>query len=118
MSETSKICKGFEYRSTLNTRALTVSIVVLDGKVLRPTRSERSRTGAHGVDYYCLEESEWSRAWIIELRESNSGKRYIETVNVPGDISKLLAELWLYENASVSEVEQVARLLYMQEHTR
>jgi hypothetical protein len=56
--------------------------------------------------------------WIVHLRESNSGKRYIETVNVPSDIAKILTEMWLYENVSVSEIQQVARLLYMQEHLK
>jgi hypothetical protein len=113
-----KICREFEHRNTLKTGAISTTILILDGKVLRPSRAERSRTGAHGTDYYCLSPSEWSRTWIIELRESNSGKRYIETVNVPADVAKLLTEMWLYENVSVSEIQQVARLLYMQEHLK
>jgi hypothetical protein len=93
---------------------MTTTILILDGKILRPTRVERSRTGAHGVDYYCLSDDQWSRAWVVTLTESNSGKRYIDVKNVPEDVAELLAEMWIYEGVSVTEIAQVAKLLYMQ----
>jgi hypothetical protein len=106
------ICKGFEYRYTLNTRALTVSIVVVDGKVLRPTRSERSRTGAHGTDYYCLSEEEWSRTWTITLIQSNSGKRYVDfSDNVPPNIREIVEYLWLNKGVSVEKIEKTIQVL-------
>jgi hypothetical protein len=106
-----EVCREFEFRRT-GMGGLSLAIVVLDGKVLLPLRSQRSRSGSHGIDVYCLSHSEWQRAWVIRLEQSNSGKRYVDfSDNVPEHARKAIEQLW-YRGVSVRKIEQVAQELY------
>jgi hypothetical protein len=69
-------CVEYDYRHTLKTGARTQYYLIdtREWKILEPTRRERSRTGAHGEDVYCLSEEVWSRVVVIGLERSNSGK--------------------------------------------
>jgi hypothetical protein len=110
---TGKVCREYYYRNNIKAPGLTKAIVVLDGRVLRPSRTRRSRTGAHGEDYYCLSQGEWNRAWVIILEQTNSGKRYVSTINVPESVKELIERAWIYEGATVSEVASVAAKLQL-----
>ena len=107
-----KECRTFEYRHTIKTGARTETIVVLDGRVVRPSSVRRSKTGAHGEDYYCMPPEEWARAWVIHLSQSNSGRRSIAFENVPEPVRELLEQAWLYENAFVEDIGITAARLY------
>jgi len=99
-----KICKRYYYRNCIKTPGFTETIVILDGKVLRPSSIRRSKTGAHGEDIYCLSQEEWQRAWVIVFEQSNSGKPYVTTINVPEHIKELIEIAWLYEGATIKEI--------------
>ena len=93
-----KICKRFGYRKTLKTGALTKTIVIdpINVRIIEPTYTERSKTGAHGWDLYCLDEETWKRVWIITVEVSNSGKRYISFENIKDEsIKRELERIWL-----------------------
>jgi hypothetical protein len=107
-----KTCVEFEFRKTIKTGALTIPLVFLDGKVLKPSRECYSRTGAHGNIIFCLSEEEWNRAWIIKLYQSNSGKRSVIVKNVPQEIGELIEQAWVYENADVHEIVKNVEKLF------
>jgi hypothetical protein len=69
-------CEEFEYRSNIRTPGRTLYVLIDTSKweIVRPTRKERSKTGAHGKDVYCLSEEMWSRVVVVRLARSNSGK--------------------------------------------
>jgi hypothetical protein len=98
------LCREFEYRRTLKTGAITKVLVVLDGKIVKPSRVRYSRTGAHGEEYYCLEDNEWNRAWIIKLYQSNSGRRSVITENTPQGVKDLVEQAWIYEDTSIDDI--------------
>jgi hypothetical protein len=109
-------CRSFDYRRTLKTGALTVTIVINESGVVKPTQTYRSRTGAHGEDVYCL--SNWSGVWVVHLNQSNSGRRSISfSNNIPDNVKRIAEQLWIYENVSVHELEKLLSLLYKQSVT-
>ncbi len=70
--------RRFDWRRT-RYEAITQYIIFLPGKgIVKPTHKERSRTGNHGKDVYILSKEDWSKAWVIGLFQSNTGKRSIE----------------------------------------
>ena len=94
-----KKCINFPFRST-SLGGLTKYYVILDGKILRPSRKVRSKTERHGEDIYCLSDEEWGRTIVIGFYQSNSGKRSYDIHKIPKDIEKdkieeILRE-WLY----------------------
>ena len=99
-----KICKRYYYRNCIKTPGFTETIVILDGKVLKPSSVRRSRTGAHGEDIYCLSEEEWNRTWVIVFEQSNSGRPYVTTFNVPEPIKELIERAWLCEGATIKDI--------------
>jgi hypothetical protein len=99
-----KTCVEFEFRKTIKTGALTIPLVFLDGKVLKPSREYYSRTGAHGNIIFCLSEEEWNRAWIIKLYQSNSGRRSVITENTPQGVKDLVEQAWIYEDTSIDDI--------------
>jgi len=102
-----KICRNFSYRRTLKTGALTLTIVYdpVEKKILEPSRKNRSRSGAHGDDIYCLDKDLWNRVYIITLYQSNSGKRDISfSENVPTSTMEKLTIAWIYENSYVDDI--------------
>ena len=106
-----KVCREFYYRNT-GFGGFTGTIVILDGEVLEPSRTRRTRSGNHGEDYYCLTESEWGRAWVIELRQSNSGRRDVAFENVPEPVRELLERAWLFEDTDVTDIAEMAAKFY------
>jgi hypothetical protein len=106
------ICREFPFRRT-GMGAITRAVVVVNGKVVQPIRSRRSRTGNHGEDHYCLLPEEWKKSWIVVLEQSNSGRRYIHFENVPENAAKAIEEAWV-SGASVNAIMQLARMLYQQ----
>jgi hypothetical protein len=107
-----KICREFVYRRNINYPGMTRTLIVIDGVIARPTKIYRSKTRAHGVDIYCLTSNDWSKAWVIELVQSNTGKRHINFENVPAQIRELIERAWVYEGASVAELEKLLPKLY------
>ena len=77
-------------------------------EILEPTRVERSRTKAHGVDIYCLEESAWDMTMVVRLERSNSGKLHYEVLIPRADLKryKLELEALLALATSFSEMEE------------
>ena len=112
--QTQKICKQYYYRNCIKYSGLTKTIIVLDERVLRPSKVYRSKTGAHGEDIYCLSEAEWQRAWIVTFEQSNSGRRYVSTMNVPEAVKELIEQAWLYEDASIEEIASIIAKLQLQ----
>jgi len=109
--ENKKICKQFSYRNCIKTAGFTEAVILLNGRVLKPSSVRRSKTGAHGEDIYCLFQEEWDRTWIIMFEMSNSGKPYVTTINVPEPIKELIEQAWLYEGATIGEIiRTVAKL--------
>jgi len=106
-----KVCRVFHYRNT-RMGGYTGTIVVLDGEVVEPTRTRRTRSGNHGEDYYCLTMSEWERAWIVTLTQSNSGRRSIHYEGVPQPAAELLERAWLYEDTDVSDIAEAMVKFY------
>jgi len=73
---TKVVCKEFYYRRNINTMGRTQYYIIDPQKweILKPTRTVRSKSGAHGEDIYCFSEEVWNRVIIIKLERSNSGK--------------------------------------------
>jgi len=96
----------FPYRST-RMGALTKAIVVCleCKKVLQPSRTQRSRTGNHGSDFYVHEHP----LAAILLEQSNSGKRSIVVPDSLSKIRDLLEITWLYESSDVNDVVNAVR---------
>ena len=69
--------------------------------IIEPTRIERSKTGAHGTDYWVHPHP----LTFIQLNQSNSGVR---TVNAepgfPEQIAAIVERLWRYEGLDYSEL--------------
>ena len=65
----------FEYRNCIKYPGRTQYYIIKDGKVLEPIYRRRSRTGAHGEDYYKPEDVETADV-ILCVNISNSGKHY------------------------------------------
>jgi hypothetical protein len=100
-------CREFTYRESLKYVGLTLTIIALDGNIVMPTQQYRSRTGAHGTDIYCLDQESWSRAWVVTLIQSNSGKRRIYFENVPKEWTRLIEYLWVTKGVSVDDLKNV-----------
>jgi hypothetical protein len=105
--QTKKVCKEFYYRNCIKYPGMTKTIVIINGKILKPSRVRRSRTGAHGEDYYCLFQEEWQKAWVITFVQSNSGRRYVSTENVPDNIRELIEEAWINEDVAIDEIASI-----------
>jgi hypothetical protein len=107
-----KICREFEYRRTIKTNALTVTLIVSNGgKILKPHSARYSKTGAHGTEVYCLTEDEWSKVWIVKLYQSNSGKRSA-IIQAPENVKTIIEQLWMYEDADVEDIAMTVSHLY------
>jgi hypothetical protein len=109
-----KICRNFSYRKTLKTGAITLTIVYdpETKKILTPDRKNRSRSGAHGDDIYCLDKDQWNRVYVITLYQSNSGKRDISfSENVPTSLIEKLTIAWLYENTIVDDIIRLLKVI-------
>jgi hypothetical protein len=70
------ICRFFPFRRNVRGWGRTEYIVfsTVTYEQIRPVKIQRSKTGAHGFDIYCLSESEWKNTAIIRLEVSNTGK--------------------------------------------
>ena len=103
-------CEELYYRHNIKAAGRTRYIVIDTGRweILKPTRVERSRTGAHGVDIYCLEESAWDMTMVVRLERSNSGKlRYgVEIPHAEYERYRLELEALLALATSFSEMEE------------
>ena len=69
-------CEEFYYRRNIKAAGRTQYYVIRvdTWEILEPTRVERSRTGAHGKDVYCLPEEIWDMTMVVFIERSNSGK--------------------------------------------
>jgi hypothetical protein len=94
---------GFEYRNAIKTPARTKTILLLVSgtKVieLEPVKRERSKTGAHGWDYYYPSDIDSADA-IVHIDISNSGKHYCEFKKLKKEAAFLVLK-WLEENEHV-----------------
>lgn len=100
----------FPYRRT-GMGALTKAIVICTEckKVLQPSRTQRSKTGNHGTDYYVHEHP----VVALILEQSNSGKRSISVPTELSEIKDLLEITWLYENSDVGDVVNAVKAYLM-----
>lgn len=76
---------------------------------IRPIHTERSRTGAHGTDYYTSKQIEKASA-IVTIRISNSGKHYCTLNRYPKDkidFTKLCIVLYNTEHICPSMVQSI-----------
>ena len=70
----------FPYRCTLKTGAKTIYYLLDEnGKIIQPRFTERSRTGAHGLDWYLKEDVDRAVV-ILKVEVSNRGNHYCTIV--------------------------------------
>ena len=102
-------CVEFSFRYTLKTGARTQYIVIDAEKweILKPTRKERSRTGAHGKDVYCLTPEEWNKTITVVLVRSNSGKLYFDVAIPRAEYEKYRNEILDLLSASADLEEMI-----------
>ena len=102
-------CAEFSFRHTLKTSARTQYIVIDAEKweILKPTRKERSRTGAHGKDVYCLTPEEWNKTITVVLVRSNSGKLYFDVAIPRAEYEKYRNEILDLLSASADLEEMI-----------
>jgi hypothetical protein len=106
-TQVKKICRQYYYRNNIKTPGLTETIIILGGRVLKPNKTYRSRSGAHGEDIYCLSQEQWQRVWVVTFEQSNSGKRYVSTENVPEAVKELIEQAWICENTTIDEIASI-----------
>jgi hypothetical protein len=69
-------------------------------RVVKPTNMRRSRSGTHGEDYYTHEHP----LDFLLLYSSNKGNKAMTVPDVLRPIQKDLELMWIYKDASVSEI--------------
>ena len=90
-------CRAFSYRST-EMGALTLTIVYdpMERAIIKPHRTELSKSGTHGQHIYCLPPDMWDKLWVVRLEITNTGKRSVVfSKNVPQDIAQKITAQWL-----------------------
>jgi preprotein translocase subunit Sss1 len=95
-----------EYRRCLRARGITYPIAVCTTckKVVKPTREEYSKTGAHGVWYY---KHEHQLSFII-LEQSNSEKRRVTVQgSLPGRLEDAVRSTWLFHRYEPEDIERI-----------
>ena len=106
-------CREFYYRRT-GMGAITEHIVIHAEKwmILKPTKIQRSRTGNHGEDIYCLSPDEWKDIIDVRLERSNSGRIYYNVIAYDEKNSDKTEELkqLLDKCATISEMIDTVRL--------
>jgi hypothetical protein len=92
------VCKDYAYRYNIKTAGRTQYFLVdtISWKILEPTRRERSRTGAHGRDVYCLPESAWEGVLVVKLERSNSGKLSYNVITYSEKVMKYAVDLEMF----------------------
>ena len=91
------IVKSFYYRKA-RFGGFSKTIVVIDGKVVLPSRERRSGTGRHGEDYYLLSREQWNRAILLHFSQSNRGHRNLvveSALQLPEKLTEKLKMLWV-----------------------
>ncbi|MCC6014100.1 MAG: hypothetical protein LM564_00155 [Desulfurococcaceae archaeon] len=88
-------CEEYEYRYNIKMPGRTLYILIDTSKweIVRPTRKERSKTGAHGKDVYCMEPEKWRNIIVVALERSNSGKLHYEVYTENPELEKYVREL-------------------------
>jgi len=93
----------WEYRNTrMGGLTKTIAICLQCKKVIEPSRIERSKVGTHGRDYYFHKH----QLSFITLKQSNSGRRYVEA-SVEPELKNLLLMVktkWVFTNTSLEDV--------------
>jgi hypothetical protein len=82
-------------------KTIVIAICPTCRKILKPTRTRRSRSGTHGEGYYVHEhpiESIW-------LEQSNSGIRSITVPPSLEPVKDLLERMWIYEDSCVEDIK-------------
>ena len=92
-----------EFRFYRGVGSVEKTFVIVDGE-LAQSISDIFRT--YGKDRYCLSEDEWSRAWIVQVRDLE-GSRFISFENVPERVQEILELVW----RGGVEVSVIPRLL-------
>jgi len=101
--------RRFYFRET-RFGGLTKTVVIVDNKVIRPTRERRSGTGRHGEDYYLLSKEQWDRAILLHFSQSNRGHRNLvveSALQLPKELTEKLKMLWI----SGFDINDVVRVL-------
>jgi len=101
------VMKSFYYRKT-RLGGLSKTVVVVNNRVVMPSRERRSRSGTHGEDYYLLRSDEWRRAVLLHFSQSNRGHRslVIESATpLPEGLAEKLRMLWV-AGLTIDEVVQ------------
>jgi methionyl-tRNA synthetase len=91
------------FRCTIKTGAFTKYIAWCDTckSVVEPTRIERSKTGAHGTDYWVHPHP----LAFIAITQSNRGARTVHAEpDFPETLKQLIERLWLYEGLDPNEL--------------
>ena len=108
MVDNERVLRSFYYRKT-QLGGLSKTIVVIDGKVVLPSRERRSRSGTHGEDYYLLSKEQWNKAVLLHFSRSNSGHRNLiveSATPLPEGLAEKLKKLWV-AGFTIDEVVRV-----------
>jgi len=112
------VCREFEYRHNLKfsgrTEYILFDTVVFE--IIRPAKIERSRTGAHGIDIYCL--PNWGDVTIVRLEMSNSGKLKFNVESPSLEVKRDLEELLTLASGFNDMVRIVHMYLNMKKQRR
>jgi hypothetical protein len=92
-------CREFLFRRNIGAPGLTKTVVIVDNKIVKPTHRQMSKTGAHGVDVYCMKQEDWGKAIVITFNVSNSGKAHIDCEGIEEDLCTMVHELFLYHGS-------------------
>jgi len=91
------------FRAAIKTGAFTKYVAWCNTckSVVEPTRIERSKTGAHGTDYWVHPHP----LVFVQLSQSNSGIRTVSAEpGFPEQIAAIVERLWRYEGLDYSEL--------------
>jgi hypothetical protein len=91
------------FRCTIKTGALTRYIAWCGTckAIIEPTRTERSRTGAHGTDFWVHPHP----LVFALITQSNRGIRTVSAeLGFPETLKHLIERLWCYEGLDYSEL--------------
>jgi hypothetical protein len=109
VSKSETYVQEYPFRSTrLGGKTVVIAVCPTCRKILRPSRTRRSRAGTHGEDYY-VHEHPIEALW---LEQNNSGIRRIAVPPSLQPIKNQLERMWLYEGSSVGAVKNAVRAYF------
>jgi len=98
------------YRRCVKAGGITYPIAICPvcGKVIKPSRKESSKTGAHGTWYYAHEHP----LLFVVLKQSNSGKRSLDAeLGLPEPLVDAIRRAWIFFHYEPEVIEDLLAAL-------